>query len=77
LSDSLGNSQGSTSPKFSKATPMPVRAMPSLVGGFNSASKRIIPQTGMITRQKTLDVVTKTPSRADQFRKKTFEIKQH
>jgi len=35
-----------------------------------------IPQTGMTTRHKTLDEI-KSPSRADQFRKKTFEIKQH
>ena len=53
---------------------MPVRAMNPLSLSSNNALR--IPQTGIITRHKTLDEI-KAPSRADQFRKKTFEIKQH
>lgn len=56
---------------------MPVRAMnPLILGNKNLGNSQRIPQTGMITRIKTLDEI-KAPSRADQFRKKTFEIKQH
>ena len=56
---------------------MPLRAMnPLILGNKNSGNNQRIPQTGMITRHKTLDEI-KAPSRADQFRKKTFEIKQH
>ena len=74
LSDSIGNSQGSASPKFSRATPMPVRALQSPMAGSMRNNTMRIPQTGMISRDKKLDEIA-PPSRKDRFMKKTFEIK--